>query len=83
MCSSDLEGITGITHAFKAAGAHNLVMSLWVVDDQSSAELIYGFYRRRVQDSLPRALHEAKRELRASAPHLAHPFYWAPFVLMQ
>lgn len=79
----DGEGVTGLTRALKAAGAQNLVLSLWAVDDRSSAELLAAFYRRAAAGAFATALHQAKRQLRTSAPQRAHPFFWAPFVLMR
>lgn len=79
----DGEGLTGLTRALKVAGAQNLVLSLWVVDDQSSAELLGGFYRQAATGDFSNALREAKRVLKTSAPQRSHPFYWAPFVLMR
>jgi len=57
------------------------VTTLWRVPDAPTAELMRVFYAG-VQAGLPvdRALAEAKRALQASGA-LAHPHYWAAFVL--
>ncbi len=74
------EGVMGLTRALKYAGAQDLVLSLWSVDDVSSSDLMGWFYDGLSKDNGPRALHEAKRRLRRSGQgHLAHPFFWAPF----
>jgi CHAT domain-containing protein len=78
------EGLVGLTRAFFYAGARRLVVSLWNVDDESTAALMRSFYRR-LQAGAPsdRALREAKRELlRSDRPAFRFPYYWASFVLI-
>ena len=74
------EGVVGLSRAFLYAGSRAAVVSLWPVDDASTAVFMGRFYEH-VKGGLPpaRALARAKQELRASPAH-AHPFYWAPFV---
>ena len=77
------EGVVGLTRAFVAAGARSVVVSLWRVNDRSSARLMERFYREllargRTRD---RALAEARRALLRS-PETRSPFYWAAFVLV-
>lgn len=40
------EGLVGLARAFRLAGARNLVVSLWKVDDAATADLMLDFYRR-------------------------------------
>jgi CHAT domain-containing protein/tetratricopeptide (TPR) repeat protein len=40
------EGITGLARAFQLAGARQLLVSLWKVDDAATADLMGEFYRR-------------------------------------
>jgi len=70
----------GLLPALIQTGARAAVVSLWPVDDASTAVFMGKFYEH-VKSGLPpaRALARAKQELRASPAH-AHPFYWAPFV---
>ena len=77
------EGVLGLTRAFLAAGARSVVVSLWRVNDRSTAMLMEGFYRALLQRGLARedALAEAKRALLA-ASETRSPYYWAPFVLV-
>jgi CHAT domain-containing protein len=74
------EGVVGLSRAFLYAGSRAAVVSLWPVDDASTAVFMGKFYEH-VKGGLPpaRALARAKQDLRADARH-AHPFHWAPFV---
>jgi CHAT domain-containing protein len=70
--------LLGLVRGLFAAGAGSLLLSLWDVDDSSTAEFMAGFYKRREQGmSCPAAMREIN-DLRAKHPH---PYYWAPFVL--
>lgn len=76
------EGLVGLTQAFLFAGARSVSVSLWPVEDGSTSELMRQFYSglRGGQSSVD-ALRSAKLHQLAS-PATAHPYYWAPFVLM-
>ena len=77
------EGVLGLTRAFLVAGARSVVVSLWRVNDRSTAQLMEGFYRALLQRGMDReqALAEAKRALLA-ASETRSPYYWAPFVMV-
>ena len=76
-------GVLGLTRAFLAAGARSVVVSLWSVNDRSTATLMEGFYRALLQRGQAReeALAGAKRALLA-AEATRSPYYWAPFVIV-
>jgi CHAT domain-containing protein len=66
-----------------AAGARSVVVSLWSVNDASTASLMRAFYTPLLTggESRTQALAEAKRALiRSDATR--SPFHWAPFVLI-
>jgi hypothetical protein len=76
------EGIMGLTRAFMYAGTPSVVVSLWKVSDESTAELMEAFYTELKQGtSKDVALQRAMQQLR-SDPKYEHPYYWAPFVLV-
>ena len=77
------EGVLGLQHAFLAAGARSTLVSLWSVDDRSTAALMDAFYSRALggREDRATALAKAKRKLLASSASRS-PFYWAPFVLV-
>jgi len=72
--------LLGLQRGLFCAGATTLLLSLWDVHDESTAQLMGHFYRHYIQSAdMPGALQNAMRELRQQKPH---PFYWAPFVLV-
>lgn len=77
------EGIVGLMRAFLYAGSRSVVVSLWRVEDRSTADLMVNFYRYIAQGlPFPEALIRAKHDLRiGQGGRFAHPFYWAPFIL--
>lgn len=80
------EGLLGLTRAAKYAGAENLVVSLWSVDDRSTSGLMARFYEGVLDGDEASALRSAKLELLRAPPAAgglpyAPPFFWAAFVL--
>lgn len=77
------EGVLGLGRAFQFAGARNVLMSLWSVDQRSTELIAETFFRRLRTDSkaTPRdAIRAARVEARRQG--FRHPFFWAPFILM-
>ncbi len=75
------EGILGFTRGFKYAGAQNLLVSLWQVADQSTADLMVKFYQNVLNgQSYSTALRHAKRTMIKQKKY-SHPVEWSPFVL--
>jgi len=76
------EGIIGLSRAFQYAGARNLLVSLWRVNDRSTAQLMRNFYGQHDNGiPMPMALQKAKQKMIDQAEY-AHPKYWAPFVII-
>jgi CHAT domain-containing protein len=72
--------VLGLTRAFLGAGAATLAVSLWLVQDDTTVELMGGWYERlRDGEGRAAALRAAQLELKERYPH---PYYWAPFVLV-
>ena len=78
------EGILGLTRAFFYAGARNVTVSLWNVNDSSTATLMKAFYENLNRGlSKSAALQRAKLALlRGEEAAWHHPYYWAAFVLV-
>ena len=83
-----MEASTSLAQAFLAAGARQVVASLWHVSDESTSELMTDFYKRLAEDAaagrplrVAESLHAAKRHLRQSADWNS-PAHWASFVFV-
>ncbi len=77
------DDFVGLTRAFLHAGSGAVLASLWEVDDRSTLELMRAFYARLPGSGAAAALATAQRALLAGPdPELAHPYHWAPFVLI-
>ena len=73
--------ITSLAEAFRVAGGHSVVASLWSVEDNATEELMVEFYKQLAQGkSLAAALQSSERSLSAQ-PRYSHPFFWAAFTL--
>ncbi len=78
----NLEALSGFAQAFFHAGASRLLLTLWSISDTAAAEFMHSFYARlRRADRPLEALEEARKRM-LSIPGFAHPFFWAPFILI-
>ncbi len=76
------EGIVGLSRALLYAGADNMLVSLWSVADQSTADLMVNFYEKVLDKySYSKGLQIAKKEMVQQKKYAA-PYYWAPFILI-
>ena len=72
--------VVGLARAFLGAGASTLVVTLWLVQDNTTAELMSDWYGQ-LQLGAGRAAALRAAQLRLKEEY-AHPYYWAPFVLV-
>ncbi len=76
------EGLVGLTRGFMYAGAPRVVVSLWSVSDEGTAELMTRFYRGILQEGKrPAAALQAAQVSMLKEQKFAAPFYWAAFTL--
>jgi len=77
------EGLINMSRAFLYAGVPAVMVSLWPVQDESTALLMTRFYKH-LQDGMEksRALQGAKIDLIHSQKWTKDPFYWGAFVLV-
>jgi len=69
-----------LIRGFLYAGAQSLMLSLWSVNDQSTAMLMAEFYKEWMSGmNRAKALQKAMAAIRKTHPH---PFHWAPFILV-
>lgn len=74
------EGVYGLRRALTTAGAETLVMSLWSVDDEATAYLMQGYYKRlKNGGGRSESLRQVQLEL-AKSSGVHHPYYWAGFI---
>lgn len=76
------EGVISLARSFMYAGTPSLVVSLWQVNDQSTAVIMNYFYEY-IADGLPKdvALRQAKLDYLKIANKIAgHPAFWSPFI---
>ena len=77
---SGSDDLLGLIRGFLYAGARSLLLSLWSVNDQSTAMLMGEFYREWTSGAnRAKALQNAMISVRRTHPH---PFHWAPFILV-
>jgi CHAT domain-containing protein len=73
------EGVYGLQRALRVAGAQNMIMSLWKVDDEATQKLMVDFYSRWIKTNDMRgAFRSAQKNLRKEYPK---PYYWGAFIL--
>ena len=76
------EGVVGLSWALLVAGCPTAVVSQWQVNSAATRDLMVLFHRElRAGHSPADALRTAQLALRKQRQY-AHPFYWAPFVVI-
>lgn len=75
--------IEGLGVIAQQQGAKGVLATLWPVADGSTAKLMADMYQRRQREGLSKieALRQAQLAM-MSQKRYAHPFYWAPFILL-
>lgn len=72
--------ILGLARGFLSAGARSLVLSLWTVSDDATAELMHGFYKNLQRGmSVSASLKAAQKSFIKKG---MHPYFWSPFALI-
>ena len=74
------EGVFGLQRAFKMAGSKFIIMSLWQVPDNETAEFMTLFYNRLVK---LKDIRLAFKQTQAAMRKKYDPYYWAAFVLVE
>ncbi|MCB0644795.1 MAG: CHAT domain-containing protein, partial [Phaeodactylibacter sp.] len=76
------EGVYGLQRAFKMAGVHYLILSLWQVPDKETMEFMNTFYSHWLEDekSIPEAFRLTQKKI---SNQYENPFWWAGFILIQ
>ena len=74
------EALGGLTRAMIYAGSRALVVSHWSIESESAVRLMTGFFSARAP-SMAQSLQVSQAALQADSRY-AHPYFWAPFVLI-
>lgn len=76
------EGVYGLQRAFKIAGVHYLIMSLWQVPDLQTQVFMSTFYKHWLEGKMPvpDAFRATQSDMRAK---YGDAFVWAGFVLVE
>ncbi|MGB1249112.1 MAG: CHAT domain-containing protein [Candidatus Promineifilaceae bacterium] len=72
-------GVVGMGRGFLTAGASEVVLSRWMLEDEASAELMACFYQHLIEQkaSVKDALQHAQK---VTLHHHPHPFFWASYL---
>lgn len=74
------EGVFGLQRAFRLAGAKEILMSLWPVNDEATRDLMIAFYTELLKSgNTYQSFRKAQMEIRKKYPE---PYYWASFILV-
>ena len=74
------EGVFGLQRAFKLAGVETLIMSLWKVPDNATADLMTTFYQLWLSGKTKQvAFSEAQQQVREKYKDV---YFWAGFVML-
>ncbi len=83
------EGLSALVRAFFYAGAKSLLVSQWSVDDAATEELMtaaLASYAKNKSlshgETLRRAMLELMNHAKRQHAYFAHPFAWAPFMIV-
>ncbi len=81
----DKQAALGLAGVAIRSGARSTIATLWSVKDESTALLMTNFYKELSQSKTKINKAEILRKAQLSllkSEQFAHPFYWAPFVLV-
>ena len=76
----DGESVYGLQRSFKLAGAKNLIMSLWKVDDKATQLLMRKFYEFWLEGKPKREAFKMAQDYLRKETVFKDPFYWGGFV---
>jgi CHAT domain-containing protein/tetratricopeptide (TPR) repeat protein len=79
------EGVLGLQRAFKMAGTHYVIMTLWNVQDHDAQQFMDLFYEQWLSQkkSVPEAFRVAQRKMRVLHSRPFQPMAWAGFLLLE
>ncbi|WP_346293428.1 CHAT domain-containing protein [Sphaerothrix gracilis] len=81
--AGDARATLGLAGVAMRSGARSTLATLWQIDDEATSELMTNFYQTLGEAELSKAetLRQAQLKMLERSER-AHPYYWAPFVLI-
>jgi len=76
------EGVYGLLRAFRVAGAHNIMMTLWSLQDQSACDFLTNFYKTWLSKSNMTPLKALRQTQLSFIDQNKDSKLWAPYVLV-
>lgn len=83
------EGIYGLRRAFRLAGCHSMIVSLWQIDDKCTALFMKQFYEYMTQNSCTAkeafffAINVLRNYKENNITIYTHPYYWAGYIFIE
>ena len=75
------EGVYGLRKSFADAGAKNIIISLWAVDDDVTQQFMTNFYTLWLNElSIKDAFTQTQNQIKQKYPL---PYYWGGFILIE
>ena len=75
------EGVFGLRRALVIAGAEAQIVSLWQVDDEATRTMMVEYYTKLMAGGGRSESMRATRLAMMRNPKMAHPFFWASFLV--
>ena len=76
------EGIASLSQTFLHTNCKSILMSLWLVNDETTPKLMQSFFENlKAGQNKPTALREAKLQYLATEKKYNHPYYWASCIV--
>ena len=79
--SKDTSAVAALPKTFIQAGAKNVMMSLWKVDDKQTVNLMSTFYEGLKDKNQPNYNVLLKNSKIEMIKQNLHPYYWAGFII--
>jgi len=76
------EGVYGLMRAFRLAGAHDIMMTLWSLKDQSASEFLSSFYKTWMWQSNMTPLKALRQTQLSFIKQNKDSSLWAPYVMV-
>ncbi len=77
------EGVYGLQRAFRMAGAKNLLMSLWKVEDEATKDLMTTFFTYWIEKKMSKYEAFRQAQLDLLQKHKGCVKYWGGFIMME